>query len=640
MEKIKLLFNKLKDNFYKRYIFLIIFFVVVLIFGSFSKNASYIKNYGSEQKLLLNDKKLVQDIELENTNISQIKFTVGKNNPYKGAKYKINVLDGEISVGSVNINTKDIKDKQDILIGIAEGKTNNKILRVEIEGTCESDDDGLYVYSFDDSNGAITVDGNTKDMSLQYEIGYTQYTFMYNLSFGLLVLFGILFILLVDIKKIHNVVFIAILVSGIFISILNPVLDTPDDHAHLCRSELTSRCILFINGSTEDYNISNSVGDIINDNYVPINQSSVYHKKMDFSYESNYANYANTNTFIGYIPQALGILVAKLFGKIFGLSAVFILIFGRLFNLAFYASIVRVAVKKAPIFKIPLAIAAISPMALFIANSFNPDTTTYALVFLLIGYTLNLYKRENIEIKDMVIYSILCVLIGLVKLPYSIIGGLIIFLPKSKFKDKKMYYKSYIFVATIAIVCVAWGAFAMLNSSADSPFNDFYIKNNIDVNKQIKFILNEPKYFIQNFTVALVSNFKAYVEQLGTFGWLSYSVNPGIMMLYPIFIGSMIVFYPNEEIIQRKTKVGFAIVTAAIYVATCFILFLTWTPVSAKGIDGVQGRYFVPLIGMLMLLSCGKNTSKEEKEKMDYTFFVLAMLFAIVLIITIMNKYY
>ena len=180
----------------------------------------------------------------------------------------------------------------------------------------------------------------------------------------------------------------------------------------------------------------------------------------------------------------------------------------------------------------------------------------------------------------------------------------------------------------------------MLSSSADSPFKQFYITNNIDTNKQIKYILNQPKFFVENFIVALVSNFKAYIEQLGTFGWLSYSVNPGIMILYPIFIGSMIIFYPNEQIISRKTKIGSSIISVAIYAVTCLILYLTWTPIGSVGIDGVQGRYFVPLIGMLMLLSCGKSTSKEEKEKIDYTFLIFGMLFVIVLIITILNKYY
>ena len=68
-------------------------------------------------------------------------------------------------------------------------------------------------------------------------------------------------------------------------------------------------------------------------------------------------------------------------------------------------------------------------------------------------------------------------------------------------------------------------------------------------------------------------------------------------------------------------------------------MFLTWTPVGSVGISGVQGRYFVPLIGLLTLLSSGKGNN-DEKEKIDYTFLVLAMSFIAVLIITILNKYY
>lgn len=631
--------NKVKNNFTNRFVYLIVFFIVIMVFGIFTKKVSYVKNYGQEEKFLLNNQTLVQEIQLENKNVYELKIKVGKNEPISGANYKISVFDGEKNVGYANVDTKSLKSEQDILISISNSQVQSDSLRIEIVGMTENEDDGLYIYTIDDTNQLLSINDTTQNFALKYAIGYTQYTFIYNFCFTLLAVFGILFILLIDIKKIHNCAFATIMIAGIFLCVLNPILDTPDDHAHICRAELTSRGILFITGNTEDYNISNSLGSIIKDNFSPFNYSNVYNEKMDFNYDSSYPNYANTNLFIGYIPQALAILTAKLLGKIFGLNAIFIVIFGRLFNLAFYASIVRVAIRKASIFKVPLSIVAMSPMALFIAASFNPDATTYALVFLLIGYILQLYKKENIEIKDIVIYSILCVLIGLVKLPYCIIGGLIVFLPKSKFKDKKTYYKSFLFVVAIAIVCVGWGCFAIISSSAESPFKQYYIDNNIDTAKQIKSILDSPARFVGDFSVGLVTNLKEYIEQLGTFGWLSYSENPAILMLYPIFIGSMIIFYPNEEIITKKTKYGISIISFGIYAITCFILFLTWTPVGSAGISGVQGRYFVPLIGLLMLLSSGRG-SNDEKEKIDYTFLVLAMSFIAVLIITMLNKYY
>ena len=299
---------------------------------------------------------------------------------------------------------------------------------------------------------------------------------------------------------------------------------------------------------------------------------------------------------------------------------------------------VRFAIKIAPMFKVPLGLIAIMPMAIFIASSLNPDATTYGLGFICIGYFLYLYKKENINVKEIAIYSILSILLGLVKLPYCMIGGLIIFLPKSKFINNKTYYKSFLFVMLVALVAIGWGLGAIV-SSAVSPFDGFYLAKNISPKGQIMYILGSPLNFIKQFSVALIENIGSYVQHLSTFGWLSYGFNSGVMTLYTIFLGSVIILYPNEERLCNKTKYGTMIVALGIYTVTCFILFLSWTPVGGSVIEGVQGRYLLLIIGLLTLLSVGKAHSPKD-DSIDLKFIFTGMIFAIIFIITMMNRYY
>ena len=51
------------------------------------------------------------------------------------------------------------------------------------------------------------------------------------------------------------------------------------------------------------------------------------------------------------------------------------------------------------------------------------------------------------------------------------------------------------------------------------------------------------------------------------------------------------------------------------YCFTCLALYITWTPVGSSTIDGVQGRYFIPLIAVLVLLLTGKRQVAEGIER-------------------------
>ena len=67
-------------------------------------------------------------------------------------------------------------------------------------------------------------------------------------------------------------------------------------------------------------------------------------------------------------------------------------------------------------------------------------------------------------------------------------------------------------------------------------------------------------------------------------------------------------------------------------------MYVSWTPVGGAGIDGVQGRYFVPVIAILMLFSGAKST--EDDSKKDFRYLFIAIIFVIFLLIFMMNRYY
>lgn len=629
--------NIAKGRIKQRYMLLIVLTIITIFFSYFYKDLKYRENYkidDGKAQIVLNET-IEQKIHVEYNDPVELCINVGKNNPTKSTKYNVSVENNGETIVYIDIDTLDLEQEQ--LISLMLPRLDNfkgKDLTLKITSNNIDQQNALIIYTGKADNETMSIDNYQVSNVVYTRVTYPKFQGIYPIAIGLLYVSCCILVLGIDIKKVHSSIFAIILLTGMFTVAFNPVLDTPDDHAHIARADLMSQGILFVTGDISKYEVSNSVRDILLDNYSTIQNTTLFDSKIDSSQEYQASNYANTNLFIGYIPQTLGLLL----GKIIGPNSFAILILGKLFNLIAYALMVKFAIKISPIFKVPLGLIAIMPMAIFISSSFNPDATTYGLGFLCIGYFLYLYKKENISIKDIAIYSTLSILLGLVKLPYCMLGGLIIFLPKSKFINNKTYYKSFLFLISVALISIGWGAFAIINSAV-SPFNNFYEVNNIDIRGQIMYILHEPVRFVKTFSVALLDNIGTYLQQLNTFGWLSYGLNSGSMILHSIFLGSVVLLYPNEERLCRKTKYGIMIAALGVYAVTCFILYLSWTPVGSLGIEGVQGRYLVPLIGLLTLLSNGK-VDKDNDGTTDLKFLFTGMIFVLIFIITMMNKYY
>lgn len=632
--------NEFVKNIKTRYIYIVLIFAIIFFFGIICKESYVIKiDSNNKEKLFLNNKTIVENIGYRNSNFKQITIPIEKSNNESDDKYIFQIEEDGQVLTSRTVSAKNLNTEDNVVLTLPNRKTSKDLKLVIIPHS--SNLNNLFIYTTYQDSSILSVDyEEMNSTSLCYSERYERaYTIGYIAVCIILFIIVSLLIVLFDTKKIHNFSFCAALSIGLIVIFINPILDTPDEPAHICRAELTSRGYLFINGNSDNYNISNSVAKIIDNQFRTLSESNIVNDRMDYTYDGSYYNYANMNLFIGYIPQAIGVGIAKILGYIFGASNVWILIFGRLSNLIFYCCMLRYAIKKAPIFKIPLAIIGIAPMSIFIAASFNPDTTTYALIMVCLSYILYLYKKQNITQRDMAVFSILAIIIGLVKLPYLLFGAVLLFFDKSKFIDKKTYNYRWLFVMIIFAICGGWAMISMINST-DSPHNAYYIQNNINPKEQVNYIKNNMFLFIRTFLYDIIDRLGNYANQLNTFGWLTYMPNKGLMTIYTIFIGSMLFMFPNEEIINRKLKIGIILISIGIYILTCLILFLTWNPVASSTVVGVQGRYFVPLLAIVSLLSSGSAANVNNRETLAKKTFGIGLIFMIVFVITILVQYY
>ena len=97
-------------------------------------------------------------------------------------------------------------------------------------------------------------------------------------------------------------------------------------------------------------------------------------------------------------------------------------------------------------------------------------------------------------------------------------------------------------------------------------------------------------------------------------GWLEieipYLVIAGFLVLLLISAARK---RGEKEMINMGSKVWIGILSGLCYILICFVLLISWTEVGEQVIAGVQGRYFLPVVPMIILLFRTKYIVVDEK---------------------------
>ena len=440
--------------------------------------------------------------------------------------------------------------------------------------------------------------------------------------------------------KIYNKIFSVILFTGLIFCIYTPNMDTPDENFHYSRALYISDGHLYLPSSVEEMKVSSDISNVEEEFKKPLIQTDLEKKQLSDK-QVVYSNLGNTNgySFISYIPQTLGIIIARLLH----LSVFASIFLGRFFNLLVFALLVRLAIKKAGDKQLIFSLLAIIPINIYIAASFNQDAFANGLIFLVIGLFLSYFEKDKVSNRDIFFYSILCILIAFSKLPYVLLICLLVFLPKEKL-NKKQYLLIAGSILMVALTSVIWlKVTSGLNATVAHP--------NPAVNpmKKIIFTLHHFSDFTRMMIKEVVNFIPFKLQSLFTFGWLTYDTK-AFMWFYLIFISVTLFILPNGKPLKTFAKFGVVLVSLGIIFGILMTAYLMWGEVADISIKGIQGRYFA---GIFVLLACVTNFSRRlflnqnrtepieyDQNKVEYTFTYIATLFILVSIITTISQYY
>ena len=440
--------------------------------------------------------------------------------------------------------------------------------------------------------------------------------------------------------NLHKVAFVIILLFGITCVFLTPIVDVSDELEHFTRSEIVSTGQISTNyvqipNTTEyGYLTIKSVDDFRQNINLNVFSTKIDDKKIDYTplyFSSAFAQ----NPFYSYLPQGLGIFLAK----ILDLNAIWMLWLGRLFNLLFYAGIISLAIKKAPVLKFQLLIVSILPLAIYQAASLSVDGMFSSLAILAFAYFLYFYKTPKIEWKDLGIFYLAIILSGLLKTPFLALSLLIFLVPNEHFISKRQNMISKLGILLTLGIGIAWSSYAT-SVLENSWRGDAFASNHVNAKEQMTYLISHPVFSLERLSDT-ISEFPVIVDRFFYFSNATGQYFSSLLsILYMLFFTLFSLIYPLDEKFDLKTRIkGFAI-GILIYLSVIGVQYLTWASVGAESVmGGVFSRYFMPLLIFVPLL-INKDFIEFDRKKLALITLTIALGFISgMIMLTVSVKY-
>lgn len=290
---------------------------------------------------------------------------------------------------------------------------------------------------------------------------------------------------------------------------------------------------------------------------------------------------------ICYLPHALGFIVA------FALKSppVIAVILMRLFGTLAFGFLIRFAIKITPICKHCVFLIAILPNSIAVNTMVSADTMTTACTILFISYCLKfIISFSNVTKLDWLGLGLSICCVSLLKMPYIVFGLLIvyIFLHHKLWKDKQSTLRILVIGFSSLLLFIIW--MTIINNVDIQAIS---AQQNVDSKSQINFILSHPINSLKSVCNLLTET------DLGITQMIAYTVTgvPIWIVAFGLMLSSMldVQYCPliKNRSIFSAILLGLSILTAILIVLA---LYISFTPVGASKVEGVQSRYFIPLL--------------------------------------------
>ena len=439
-------------------------------------------------------------------------------------------------------------------------------------------------------------------------------------------------------ERMHRVFFVSGLSLGLLFMFAMPGLSAPDEMSHyssayrlssrlLGAPELTEAGLLAVRA--EDYPLEDLGGvktPEIGDDVEPVPEVlgnplrlSTYRAIRDW--DRRYAGGEELvssalpdvrTTPVMYLPQALGFAAARLLK----LNAPTLLALGKLMNLLVYLLLTAAAIRLLPFGKEALFAVALLPMSLHLAGSLSYDAGILGTSFLLTAEILHLrYGEAELKGRDMLLLILLTAALGPCKMVYAPLVLLFCLVPAERCGGRKK--KLLCFAALLAALMLAMllvnaeiiraYASAGRELSAASGAAEDAAPALVDARAgyTVSELIRRPVFIAR----MVLNSFSLQSGMLltGMIGMQLGNMDPLLgapFFVVLLYMGGLLLLSLREEWeaerLSLKTRGAFVSISLVVILLIAGALLISWTTREAAMIEGIQGRYFLPLLPLLL----------------------------------------
>lgn len=460
----------------------------------------------------------------------------------------------------------------------------------------------------------------------------------------------------------HRMVFCFVLALGILFSMVLPPYSAPDEQFHINQSFTLASTIYDPHLPIAQSQIHSTIrrpsdqdvivqdGETTVFTWQHIAKNLLTTSPDPFTATHDFDEYQVDSSYTMYWISALGVLA----GFLLRLGFIPTLFLGRLTNLLFFAFLASWAVKRTPVAKAVFATVALLPMTLHLAASYSRDSNLLALCLLFAALVLDLAfgPTEKISWKQLILPALAGLLIVPSKIVYFPLALLVFLIPAARLgRFSKAIKGGFLVLCMVVFLSSAGGTLTLggfvngdtpvaagaasssaavqeaepaasvaaesdsapapestassgetaVADSAPQPASEEPVQDD-SVCYSLPYILSHPLDTVELLIRSVVEYGDHYVKTL-VGGTLSY-FDPGVQIAWTWVAALLILLVlawlqPGFELpVWSKT------VCLLIGLACCGLAVLgcvSWTPTYYTTIYGLQGRYFLPVLSLLLL---------------------------------------
>lgn len=440
--------------------------------------------------------------------------------------------------------------------------------------------------------------------------------------------FVCLFWYLVFVRRagIEQVFLVTVLFLGLIYNVMLTPRMVPDEAKHMdmayrYSNELLgyeslgdTKCLMRADDAAMEFTSSPSFGNYRNIYY------GLFSRVQDDTMVAADVNSNIEGSFLLYAPAVAGMTLARLLG----LGTVPMLLLARYLNLVVFALLAWAGMRRLPFGKVTLFVLAVLPINIQQCTSFSHDAMVHGILFFYSCMCLEtIFSKERMTGQKMAAMELAALFLMYCKSgSYLPLCFLPVLIPAVKFGGKKEKYMAMLSllgipalafflksVQTVSGIVNTTEATSVVSTGDGAAYLGGYT---------IGYFLKEPLEFVYMMVNTAFDKIGFYVESLVGYklGWVEIETSMIVVVLF-LFLLFLSVCDSREEPVQIRPFQRFWMAFLCLGCTGLILLgmLLQWTPMGHVSVEGVQGRYFLPF--MLILLTACKNRGVLLNRRMD-----------------------